>query len=150
MFVIDNLSKLDIAMDDYNAQKDYVTALCDFAKANDSHVLLVAHMSKSRESGDKPMDAAMVKGSGSITDLVDNVLVWWRNKTKEEKIKKGIASEDVQSQPDGACSCQKQRNGEEEPYLPLWFDKESQQFLNHHWSRPRNYVHYSTQEDGNV
>jgi twinkle protein len=69
-----------------------------------------------------------VKGSGAITDMVDTTLSIWRNKPKEEKIRKlesigGTPEEELLGQPDAVLACHKQRNGEDEPKAALWFDK---------------------------
>ncbi len=85
-----------------------------------------------------------VKGTGAITDLVDTVLIWWRNRPKEEKIRKlgDKAPEKVLEQPDAIVRCEKQRNGEDEPRIALWFDRASHQFLESRQSRPIQYVKF--------
>jgi twinkle protein len=87
LFVIDNLSKLDIGLEDYDKQRGFVDSLTDFAKEINGHVILVAHMRKGQDDH-QPASKMSIKGSGAITDLADNVLVWWRNRPKEEKIRK--------------------------------------------------------------
>lgn len=143
LFVIDNLSKLDIDLDDYNGQRDFIDKLTDFAKQHDVHVFLVAHMRKGEDDG-KPSGKFDVKGSGAITDLADTVLVWWRNRKKEEKLKRDDISDteraEEEEKPDAICMCEKQRNGEDEPRLALWFHSPSHQFLPFKDARPREYV----------
>jgi len=144
LFVIDNLTKIDIGMENYDAQRDFVDCLTDFAKEHDSHVILVAHTRKGRDDtciGGK-MD---VKGTGAITDLVDTVLIWWRNRPKEEKIRKeglGVPKKVIEA-PDAIVRCEKQRNGEDEPVIQLWFDKASHQFLESYGSKPIQYVNFT-------
>lgn len=144
LFVIDNLAKCGFDEDDYNGQKKFVDQLTDFAKAFDVAVLLVAHMKK---QADENSDAGKmgVKGSGAITDMVDTTLSIWRNKPKEEKIRKlesigGEPDEELISQPDAVLKCHKQRNGECEPTAALWFDLDSHQFMPSPYSRPLTYV----------
>jgi twinkle protein len=144
LFVIDNLAKCGFDEDDYNGQKDFVDRLTDFAKEQDVAVLLVAHMKK---QADENHDGGKmgVKGSGAITDMVDTTLSIWRNKPKEEKVRKlesigGVPDGDLESAPDAVLTCHKQRNGEDEPKLALWFDKDSHQFMHAPKLRPLTYV----------
>lgn len=144
LFVIDNLAKCGFDEDDYNAQKNFVDRLTDFAKTYDVAVLLVAHMKKQH---DENTDAGKmgIKGTGALTDMVDTVLSIWRNKPKEEKARLAQAtgaeiSDDTRNEPDAVLKCHKQRNGEDEPRCPLWFDIDSHQFMPSPRARPLNYV----------
>lgn len=117
LFIIDNLSKLDIDPDDYNKQRDFVDKLTDFAKDHDVHIILVAHMRKGKD--DKEIGGKFdVLGGGSITNLADTVLIWFRNREKEETLKNPTLEEDAvrkyEAEPDAICKCEKQRNGEDE------------------------------------
>jgi twinkle protein len=60
---------------------------------------------------------------------VDNVLLVWRNKKKEAEAHKGGVQAAKNADPDAALICCKQRNGEWEGLISLWFDKRSQQFV---------------------
>lgn len=145
LFVIDNLSKLNIDLDDYNRQREFIDELTDFAKQHDVHVFLVAHMKKGEDDA-RPGGKFDVKGSGAITDLVDNVLVWWRNRVKEEKIRKGAAGldlDELDKQPDAVCRCEKQRNGDDEPRINLWWHAGSHQFIGSKDGRPREYLQWA-------
>lgn len=147
LFVIDNLAKCGFGEDDYNGQKDFVDALTDFAKSHNVHVALVCHMRKG-ESEDKPNDKMGVKGSGAITDMADTLVVVWRNKPKEEAIriaeaKKEAPTEELKNKPDALLICGKQRNGEEEPKVALWFDQRSLQYVEGPNARPGAYVQFS-------
>jgi twinkle protein len=68
-----------------------------------------------------------VKGTGSITDQVDNVMTVWRNKKKEADIAERISTS--LQDPDALILCDKQRNGEWEGRIKLWFAPESMQFV---------------------
>lgn len=142
LFVIDNLAKCGFGEDDYNGQKHFVDQLTDFAKEYNVAVLLVAHM---RKGHDESADAGKmgVKGSGAITDMVDTVLSIWRNKPKEAKARAaesiGAELEDA-DQPDALLTCHKQRNGECEPKIALWFEPGSHQFCGKPAPRAFNYV----------
>lgn len=119
-FVIDSLLKCGIGEDDYNAQKHFIDQLCAIGRDSGMHIHLVAHSRKAKDEFSPPgkMD---VKGTGSITDQVDNVITVWRNKRKEADIAKGMPSDS----PCCLLICDKQRNGEWEGQIGLWFDRES-------------------------
>ena len=130
---IDSLMKCVKNEDDYNGQKYVVDELCAIAKDHEMHIHLIHHIKKLANEEQTPgkFDA---KGSGAITDQVDNMLIHWRNKGKEGAIKRG-ESHDA-SEPDALLICAKQRNGEDEPLIQLWFDKETHQFVGNHGDRP--------------
>jgi twinkle protein len=144
LFVIDNLAKCGFDEDDYNGQKGFVDRLTDFAKSYNVAVVLVAHMRKG-QSENEDAGKMGVKGSGAITDMVDTVLSVWRNKPKEEKLRRAEAAQadlpqEELDKPDAVLSCHKQRNGEAEPRIALWFDQDSHQFLGSPHARPFSYV----------
>ena len=124
--VIDSLMKCMGAEDDYNGQKMFVDELCAIARATGMHIHLVHHMRKGnneKEIGGK-FD---LKGTGAITDQADNVFIVWKNKEKADEIAKNPHYFDRDT-PDGMLVCEKQRNGEHEGKVPLWFDYASQQY----------------------
>lgn len=120
-FFMDSLMMVVRGDDDYNGQKDFVTECCAVAKDTGLHIHLIHHARKLSSESDIPgkFDA---KGSGSITDQVDNVFTVWRNKKKEQERQNGQVDE---SKPDALLVCDKQRNGEWEGKVALWFDPES-------------------------
>jgi len=153
LFVIDNLTKCGFADDDYAGQKRFVEALADFARTNDCHVMLVAHMRKS-ESEDKPSGKMGVKGSGGITDMAATVIEIWRNKAREKALVRANNPEDPQPlpekyAPDGECGADtlllvlKQNATGKEPTVRLWFDPASTQFLSKADHRPRPMLPFS-------
>lgn len=125
-FFIDSLMKCVEDEDDYNGQKRFVDQVTSIARDTGMHIHIVHHLKKLREEGEMP-DKMDVKGSGSITDQVDNLMLVWRNKPKErnEAVGKMVAEGD----PDAMLLCEKQRNGEWEGRISLWFDKASQQYI---------------------
>jgi len=122
---IDSLMKCVSAEDAYNEQKGFVDELCAVARDHQIHVHLVHHIRK--QSSEETMPNKMdIKGTGSITDQVDNVFLWWRNKKKEHQLQ---ANENIDVlAPDAIMMCEKQRNGEDESWYSLYYDRESQQF----------------------
>lgn len=138
-FVIDSLAKCGFAEDDYNGQKQYVEEICEFAMQYDVHVHIVVHIKK-LENEERVPGKFDVKGTGAITDMVDNVFLVWRNKAKELKIKSGSANEEILNKPDQIVSCVKQRDTGVEPMVYLGFHPQSCQYLNDQQSAPRKYI----------
>ena len=123
---IDSLMKCVSAEDAYNEQKMFVDELCAVARDHGIHIHLIHHIRKgsSEEVMPNKMD---IKGSGSITDQVDNVFLWWRNKKKENALRANDTSEMLG--PDAMLMCEKQRNGEGEEWYTLFFERDSQQYI---------------------
>lgn len=125
--VIDSLMKCVMGEDDYNGQKEFVDELTALARDNQIHIHLIHHTRKPLNENHVP-DKHDNKGSGAITDLVDNVMMVWRNKSKEDDMKAKGALSGKKGEHDAAILCRKQRNGEDEPTIALWFDRDSQQY----------------------
>lgn len=125
-FVIDSLMKCGIGEDDYNRQKGFVDELTSVARDTGIHIHLVAHSRKGKDELAPPgkMD---VRGSASITDQVDNVITCWRNKAKEAEAQDG--SKGWNNDPDALMIIDKQRNGEWEGRISLWFVPGAMQFV---------------------
>jgi twinkle protein len=125
--VIDSMMKCVNGEDDFNGQKNFVNALCSIARDTGMHIHLVHHMRKGnneKEIGGK-FD---LKGSGSITDQADNVFIVWKNKEEAQKVAENPHHFDREV-PSAMLICEKQRNGEWEGRIKLWFDYRSQQFI---------------------
>jgi len=122
-FLVDSLAKCGFDENDYNGQKRFMDELTEFAHKFDVHVHVVCHPKKI-ESEDKIPGKFDVKGTGALTDTVDNVFVIWRNKKKEAE--KTNNKQDIS--PDCIVDCCKQRNGEWEGRIMLWFDPDSLQY----------------------
>ncbi|MCC6596461.1 MAG: AAA family ATPase [Rhodanobacteraceae bacterium] len=135
--VIDSLMKCVRGEDDYNGQKDFVDALTSIARDTGMHIHLVHH-SKKREDESRAPGKFDLKGSGSISDQVDNVFIVWRNKKKQFDAQAGIEVDP--DQPDALLVCEKQRNGEWEGRFALWFHAASQQFVAGSNARPMEFV----------
>ena len=67
------------------------------------------------------------KGTGAIVDQVDNIISVWRNKDKEKNRSAGKMVSEME--PDTKLICDKQRNGEWEGIIGLWYEANSQQFV---------------------
>jgi twinkle protein len=129
---VDNLAKCVKGEDDYNGQKAFVDELTAVARDYAVHIHLVHHLKKPANENAVP-DKHDNKGSGSITDQVDNVLMVFRNKAKEDDMKVNGAMAKKASEPDHYLLCRKQRNyegsGEGEPSIKLWFSRDAQQYI---------------------
>lgn len=135
--VIDSLMKCVKGEDDFNGQKDFVNSLCAIAQDTGLHIHLVHHMRKGADEKHLPGKFDL-KGSGSITDQVDNVFIVWRNKGKaQDRQENGVVDE---STPDALLICEKQRNGEWEGRMPLWFEPDSQQYVKEQFGRIKLYL----------
>lgn len=142
---IDSLMKCVKAEDDYNGQKDFVDQLCAMAKDCDIHIHLVHHLKKPPKEADMP-DKHDTKGSGSITDQIDNLFMVWRNKPKEDSYKAQGDRSNKQSEPDCYLICRKQRNydgnGDGEPMISLWRHRDAGQFVAEAGASPQYFVNY--------
>jgi twinkle protein len=135
-FFLDSLMKCVRGDDDYNGQKDFVNSLCTIALDTGMHIHLIHHAKKMADERTMPgkFDA---KGSSSITDQVDNVFTVWRNKRKEADRQKGGSGD--WSEPDAYLLCDKQRHGEWEGPVKLWYDQQSFRFTQDATNPPEPY-----------
>ena len=132
-FFIDSLMKCVAGEDDYNGQKKFVDELTAIARDYQIHIHLVHHIRKPADESHKPSKYDY-KGSGAITDQVDNVISVWRNKAKEKDREQNKPIKDTD--PDALLICDKQRNGEWEGSIGLWFDKPSMQYVGNAGDEP--------------
>lgn len=135
-FFLDSLMKCVAGEDDYNGQKAFIDEVTSIARDTGMHIHVVHHIKKLATEESQP-DKMDVKGSGSITDQVDNLLLMWRNKKKEREMQAGKRTSDTE--PDALLICDKQRNGEWEGRFSLWYEKDSQQFVGSAGAAPLNF-----------
>ena len=121
--ILDSLMKCGVDDDDYNGQKRFVDRLCWAAKTYGGHIHLIHHIRKTKSEEDIP-DKFDIMGASALTNLVDNVVIVHRNKAKENLPE----SEQDDKDPDTRLIVAKQRHGEWEGRITLWFDKNSQQY----------------------
>lgn len=139
-FIIDNLQKCIVNEDDYNGQKAFCDKLFSIAQDTGIHVHLVHHTRKVNGIPGKQD----IKGASSITDLVDNVFLIYRNARKEavldgkEQVKQA-EYERIVLEPDVFMEIVKQRHGEFEGAFGLWKAKECPQFLESRADPPKRY-----------
>lgn len=128
-FFVDSLMKCVRGETDYDGQKDFVNGLCVVAQDCDVHIHLVHHTKK--PTLDEVPNRYQAKGSGSISDQVDNVFGVWRKRNKNSSGDK----------PDCIVNCDKQRNGEWDGQIHLWFDPAGLQYRgDQHGPHVRQYI----------
>lgn len=143
-FVIDSLTKCGFQEDDYSGQKKYVDEIVEFGMKHDVHMHLVVHVRKNDDEQKRP-GKFDIKGSGGITDVVNNVLTVWRNKTKERLLRDEITMDNIErerllSGPDMILGCEKQKKTGVEGSYGFWFHPQSCQFLEHPDQEPTRYI----------
>lgn len=150
VFVIDSFMKLDIAEDDYKAQKALIEQLCDFKNQHGCHIHIVVHPRKGADES-RPPGKLDNKGTGAISDLADNCFTIWRNKNKEQLLQcqaSGITLKPKELEylkaADCKWGCDKQRNGDWEGVFGFWFHADSLQYLNKSDQKPLRVVEYSS------
>lgn len=129
-FLLDNLTMaLPVSNDRLDSQLAFVQDAITIAKTTGQHVHLVAHCSKP-ENGDESRvpSGYNVRGVGSIPDVVDNVVIVWRNKRKEAAIDEGKAGEDDRRQPDVVVKVDKQRFWPYRGRLNFWINQSNMRF----------------------
>ena len=133
---IDSLMKCVKNEDDFNGQKGFIDELTALARDHNVHIHLVHHIRK-QASDEVTPNKNDLKGSGSISDQVDNVFLVWRNKKKENQRNRGETVDE--SQGDTFLMNEKQRNGEAQEWYQLWYHQASQQFVESAGSRPQDF-----------
>jgi len=123
---IDSLMKVCNAEDNFNEQKYFVDELTALARDHNVHIHLIHHIRKLQSEEVQP-GKNDIKGTGAITDQVDNVFIMWRNKQKENRKRNGEKYEE--DLPDAYLMCEKQRNGEAQERYGLYYHQGSQQFI---------------------
>ena len=131
-FVVDSLMKTVRNEDDYNGQKLMIDALCSIARDHNIHIHIVHHSRKLADESQVPGKYDS-KGSGSITDQVDQCFSVWRNKKKEQRIQNGEDDDGV----DALLACDKNRHGDWEGRIGLFFNPEGQFYGESNRWRPR-------------
>ena len=125
---VDNLMKVCAGEDDYNGQKLFVQYLTDIAREQRVHIHLVHHARKGAKESDE-IDKFSVRGASSIVDQVDNLCLIQRNLKKEKNREDGgMTQVSDDSEPDTFLRVAKQRNGDWQGTINLWFNRRSNGF----------------------
>lgn len=127
-FFVDSLMKCGIAKDDYNSQIAFVDALSALAKDTCLHIHLITHTRKG-ETTARSQENQDVRGASEITDLADNVMMLSRNLAKEQEREEVEPDRSVMLEPDAKLVCSKNRYGEWQGLLKLWYHPNAMSFL---------------------
>lgn len=126
--VIDSLMKCGISTEDLDAQKRFIDRLSTYAKDSGLHIHLVCHNSKA--GGEESHGGKYgIKGASEISDMADNVILCWRNRAKEHKRQAGELGGSDAKAPDAMLTIDKQRHGEWEGRIALWFVPPAMQYV---------------------
>lgn len=129
-FVIDSLMRLGVAQDDYNGLEKLVFQIVDWTIANRVHMHLVAHARKGDKDRGSP-GTEDIKGPMEIGANAFNILSVWRNRKLDDHIKAekdDARRAELAQKPTVIVNVAKQRNGDFEGKVGLWFDQESYRY----------------------
>lgn len=129
-FIIDSLMRLGIAQDDYNGQEKAVFQIVDWTIQNNVHLHLVAH-SRKGERGQGAPETEDIKGAMEIGANAFNILTVWRNRRHEEELgaaKTEVERHELGQKPGVLLNVAKQRNGDFEGKVGLWFDQSTYRY----------------------
>lgn len=122
---IDSMTKCIRSSDDRNAEKAFINTIVQIGLDTGMHMHLVVHLKKG--DGDDRMPTRLdIRGASEISDMPDNILLLWRNKRKERDRDQG--KEINPYDPDAVLVCDKQRNGDWEGRVKLYYDKLSMRY----------------------
>ncbi|WP_273756967.1 bifunctional DNA primase/helicase, partial [Bartonella sp. MM73XJBT] len=143
-FIIDSLMRLGIASDDYAGQEQAVYKMVDWAVLNNVHIHLVAHARKGGLDKDIP-GTEDIKGASEIGANAFNIITIWRNRSLEDKIFAASLTQekaDLEKRPSVIMNIAKQRSGDFEGKIGLWFDKKTYRYRCscEHPATPRHYL----------
>lgn len=132
---IDSMMMVCASEEHLDEQKQLMTDLVRVGQETNAHVHLVTHCRKPQNGDDRPPSKYDMRGSAAISDQADNVITVWKNSAKKAKQDQanacGFAVDDaLLEEPDAIVGVEKQRNGEWEGKLKLWFDEGSLRFMN--------------------
>jgi twinkle protein len=143
-FVIDSLMRLGIAGDDYEGQEKALFQIVDWTIANRVHTHLVAHARKGERDRGVP-ETEDIKGAMEIGANAFNILTVWRNRKQEDDLRTAQEAKDdaklaeLMERPGVILNVAKQRNGDFEGRIGLWFEQTTYRYHSSHdrgmWDR---------------
>jgi twinkle protein len=137
---IDSMMMVCKSEEHMDEQKQFVTDLVRVAQETGLHVHLVAHCRKPQTGEDRPPTKYDLRGSAAISDQCPNVITIWANKPKSTKLQADPHDGAALADFDALISVEKQRNGEFEGRVKLWFHQPSMRFLDDRVSPCEPYV----------
>jgi twinkle protein len=145
MFIVDSLMRLGVASDDYVAQEQIAFQLVEWAKEKNVHLHLVAHARKGEMSRGVPA-LEDFKGASEIGANAHNAIMLWRNRKHEDEMAEAentgdmVALADLRAKPGVIMNVCKQRNGDYEGKVGMWFDKTTYRYRSSENAPSRRYV----------
>lgn len=134
LIILDNLMSMNIqkyGADKYEAQKETILRLCQFAKKNNIHIIFVCHPTKVKDFIRKED----ISGSADLSNAVDNVFICHRNTQDFKKRSKeffGWTDDHPIYQYDNIIEIAKNRElGCIETLCGFYFDVTCKRFLNY-------------------
>lgn len=137
---IDSMMMVCGSEESMDQQKQFVTDLVRMAQETGLHVHLVTHCRKPQNGEGTPPTKYDLRGSAAISDQAHNVITVWANKDKFHRLQVNPQDADALSMPDARVSVEKQRNGEFEGAVKLWFDSPSMRFCDDRVTAVEPYV----------
>lgn len=131
-FVIDSLMKCDLNSEDYEAQRQFLNRLCQFAHDHEVHIHIVGHPRKTKDD-DSPPGNLDIHGGQAVSAQPDNIVCVWRNKNKEKDRESGkLAEHKENTEADTIVFVNKQRLTGDEFRVKLWFARKCHRFTTHY------------------
>lgn len=146
-FILDSLTKCNIREDDYEGQKEFVDAICDFNHRYEATTHLVVHQRKPGSHAERP-DKFGARGAAAITDEASSVICVYRPNMEDEddqdsrfNTKKKSTKKDYNGVPvDSILYIDKNRENGIEGRFNLFFDQDSLQFQESKTMVPIDYL----------
>lgn len=136
---LDNLTKvISVSNDAAGEQQQFLNDAHGVALDTGAHIHIVAHVRK--PAGAEKPSRYDIRGSSTISDQADNVVMCWRNRPKEDAIEDGKADAFIEGEPDLVLKIAKQRHAPFEGSFRLWKHSKSMQFLADKHDAPMPYA----------
>jgi twinkle protein len=130
-FVIDSLMKCDLNSEDYEAQRQFLNQIIEFAGTYDVHIHIVGHPRKTKDD-ESPPGNLDIHGGQAVAAQPDNIVCVWRNKSKEKEREAGKLSDIKENtEADTIAFVNKQRLTGDEYRVRLWFARKQHRFTTH-------------------
>lgn len=151
-FIVDSLMRLGVASDDHVGQEKAIYDMVNWAVGSKVHLHIVAHARKAGINSGAP-ETEDVKGASEIGSNSFNILSVWRNRSLEDDIKKLEAAgheeqaAKLRESPPVIFNVAKQRTGDFEGKIGLWFDQTTYRY---HSTHDKRYWHRQYIENSDV
>jgi twinkle protein len=137
---LDSMMMICASEEHLDEQKQFMTDLVRLAVETGLHIHLIAHCRKPPSGGeDKAPTKYDLRGSAAISDQAHNVIIVWSNRTKKAR-GSDPGNLTAGAEPDAVISVEKQRNGQFEGKVALWFDEASLRFCDDRTSAVEPYA----------